>query len=158
MAEAKLGESRPAGEPIQIRFCERAFRVVHDLLTASQRLKPRLDAVTIRFEGESMETLSNVVQLLRNERERTRKELNRLEAALAALEIPVANGRRGPLSAAGRKAISVAQKARWAKKSSNGHAEAASPRRKMSAASRKKIAAAQQERWAAWRAKHKKTA
>ena len=105
-----------------------------------------------------MENLSNVVQLLRNERERTQKELNRLEAALAALESPSSNGRGRVISAAGRKAISLAQKARWAKRSSIGNAEAAAPRRKMSAASRRKIAAAQKIRWAAWRAKQKKTA
>lgn len=105
-----------------------------------------------------MENLSNVVQLLRNEREQKKKELNRLEAALAALESPALNGHRRTISPAGRRAISLAQKARWAKRSSIGKTEAAAPRRKMSAASRKKIAAAQKERWAAWRAKQKKSA
>jgi hypothetical protein len=105
-----------------------------------------------------MANLSSVVHLLRNERERTRKELNRLEAALAALESPNSNGQRHAISAAGRRAISLAQKARWAKRSASGHAQGAAPRRKMSAASRRKIAAAQKVRWAAWRAKQKKTA
>ena len=105
-----------------------------------------------------MANLSSVVHLLRNERERTRKELNRLEAALAALESPTSNGQRHAISAAGRRAISLAQKARWAKAGASGHTQAAAPRRKMSAASRRKIAAAQKVRWAAWRAKQKKTA
>lgn len=105
-----------------------------------------------------MANLSNVVHLLRNERERTQKELNRLEAALAALGSPATNGHRNGISAAGRKAISLAQKARWAKRSASGHVQAAAPRRKMSAVSRERIATAQKKRWAAWRAKQKKTA
>jgi hypothetical protein len=106
-----------------------------------------------------MANLSNVVQLLKKEREQTQKELNRLDAALTALGGPLSNGHgRRTLSAAGRKAISLAQKARWAKKGPSADSEASTPRRKMSAASRKKIAAAQKARWAAWRAKQKKAA
>ncbi len=106
-----------------------------------------------------MANLSNVVQLLRKEREQTQKELDRLDAALTALGSPASNGHgRRTLSAAGRKAISLAQKARWAKKGPSAHSEAATPRRKMSAVSRRKIAAAQKARWAAWRAKQKKAA
>jgi hypothetical protein len=105
-----------------------------------------------------MANLSNVVQLLKRERDQTQKELNRLEAALIALGSPASNGHGRTLSAAGRKAISLAQKARWAKKGPTAESEASAPRRKMSAASRKKIAAAQKARWAAWRAKQKKAA
>ncbi|HLW83993.1 MAG TPA: hypothetical protein VKR60_02185 [Candidatus Sulfotelmatobacter sp.] len=103
-----------------------------------------------------MANLSSVFQLLRSERERTQKELNRLDAALVALGSPASNGHGRALSAAGRKAISLAQKARWAKRASSGSVQAAAPRRKMSAVSRRKIAAAQKARWAAWRAKQKK--
>jgi hypothetical protein len=103
-----------------------------------------------------MANLSSVVQLLRNERERIQKELNQLDAALSALGGTVTNGHRRTLSAAGRKAISLAQKARWAKKASNHNAKTAAPRRKLSLAARKKIAVAQKARWAAWKAKQKK--
>jgi hypothetical protein len=56
------------------------------------------------------------------------------------------------LSAAGRRAISLAQKARWANRT------ATKPKRIMSTAARRKIAIAQKARWAAWKAKQKKAA
>jgi hypothetical protein len=58
------------------------------------------------------------------------------------------------MSAAARRKISLAQKARWAKQ--NG--QAPKPKRTMSAAGRKRIAAAQQARWAKMRAENKKAA
>jgi hypothetical protein len=93
-------------------------------------------------------------------------ELNRLNQAIAALEslggtapatTPAAiaapkRGVRRRISAAGRKRISEAAKARWAAR----RKQAAKPapkqtrgRRTMSAAARKKIAEAQRKRWAA---------
>jgi len=105
-----------------------------------------------------MANLSSVVQLLRNERERTQRELNQLDAALSALGGSVANGHRRALSAAGRRAISLAQKARWARKHSTAKAQPAPPRRKLSLAARRKIALAQKARWAAWKAQQKKAA
>jgi hypothetical protein len=54
------------------------------------------------------------------------------------------------ISAAGRKRIAAAQKARWARV--KGKAKGA-PKRTMSASSRRKIAAAQRRRWAKVRAK-----
>jgi hypothetical protein len=105
-----------------------------------------------------MANLSSVVELLRNERERTQRELNQLDAALSALGGTAVNGHRRALSAAGRRAISLAQKARWARKQSSTQAHAARPRRKLSLAARRKIAAAQKARWAAWKANQKKTA
>jgi hypothetical protein len=62
------------------------------------------------------------------------------------------------MSAAGRRAISLAQKARWAKRSAKGQTGTTKPKRIMSAAARRKIAAAQKARWAAWKAKQKKVA
>jgi hypothetical protein len=55
------------------------------------------------------------------------------------------------MSAAARRKISMAQKARWAK-------QKAKPRRKMSAAGRKRIVAAQRAGWAKVRAQQKKAA
>lgn len=107
-----------------------------------------------------MGNLSGVVQQLRKERERAQKEVQRLSAALAALGGLTSNGggQRHRMSAAGRRAISLAQKARWAKNKSKGQTGTARPQRKMSAAARRKIANAQRARWAAWKAKQKKAA
>jgi hypothetical protein len=88
--------------------------------------------------------LSGVVQQLKKERERVQNEAQRLDAALAALRSVSSNGssRQHTMSAAARRKISLAQKARWAKQ------KAARPKRTMSAAGRRNIAAAQRARWA----------
>jgi hypothetical protein len=92
-----------------------------------------------------MGTLSGVVQQLKSEREQVQKQLQRIDQALAALGSST-NGTSRTMSAAGRRRISLAQKARWAKQKAQGHA--AKPKRTMSAAGRKRIAAAQKARWA----------
>ena len=63
--------------------------------------------------------LSGVVWELRNERERAQKQVERIDAALAALE---SLNTKGPartkghtMSAAARRRIAAAQRARWAK-------------------------------------------
>lgn len=110
-----------------------------------------------------MPNLSHIVDQLQNQRKQVQSELGRLDAAISALQgsnssngsraIAAASPRpRRTLSAAGRKAISLAQKARWANRA------ATKPKRIMSAASRRKIAIAQKARWAAWKAKQKKAA
>jgi hypothetical protein len=116
-----------------------------------------------------MLNLSNVVSQLQAQRKQVQSELGRLDAALNALRgtdtgngsgtIRVASsGPRRTLSAAGRRAISLAQKARWAKRAASGQAGTTKPKRTMSAGARRKIAAAQRARWAAWKAKQKKAA
>jgi hypothetical protein len=94
------------------------------------------------------------------------QERDRLDKAIAALG-PLArtgkgaatfggvNRSRRPLSAAARRRISLAQKARWAK---SRRAAASTPVRTMSQAARNKIAAAQRARWAKTRAQQKKAA
>jgi hypothetical protein len=57
-------------------------------------------------------------------------------------------GRRKGMSAAARRKISLAQKARWAKSTGNTQPISAKPKRTMSASARRKIAAAQRLRWA----------
>jgi hypothetical protein len=104
-----------------------------------------------------MGNLSLVVQQLKKERERAQKTLTRIDAAIDALGSSVSNGHRS-ISAAGRRAISLAQRARWAKQKSNAVAATTKPKRKMSVAARRKIASAQRARWAAWKAKQKKAA
>jgi hypothetical protein len=91
-----------------------------------------------------MKHMSIVVQQLRKEREHTQKQLQRIDEALAALGSVSSNGASRTMSAAGRRKISLAQKARWAK--AKGHTP--KPKRTMSVAARRKIAAAQRARWA----------
>jgi hypothetical protein len=79
-------------------------------------------------EGESMTSLATVVQQLRKERDQTQKRIEQLDQALKALTgvggLRATGGRRGrvnltkkrrTLSAAARKRIAAAQRARWAK-------------------------------------------
>ena len=92
-----------------------------------------------------MRNVSTVVQQLKKALERDEHEAGRFRAALAALGSSVSNGHRRTMSAAARKKISLAQKARWAEQ--NGEAEAARPKRIVSTAARRKMAAAQRARW-----------
>ncbi len=72
-----------------------------------------------------MPNLRGIVQQLKTERDRAQKEMERLNAALMALgNLGSQSGalrrvrtvkRRKPLSAAARKKIAAAQRARWAK-------------------------------------------
>jgi hypothetical protein len=71
--------------------------------------------------------LSGLVAELRTERDRAQKEVEQLNAALAALGSLGHAGARSPRGRAAKK------------------------RRPMSAAARKRIAAAQRSRWAKWR-------
>ena len=107
-----------------------------------------------------MTNLSGVVQQLKEERDRAQEEVKGLNAALAAL----AGLKTGParkrrtLSAAARRKMSLAQKARWARRTLGTEAATARPKRTMSAAARRKIAAAQRARWAKVKAKQQKKA
>jgi len=107
--------------------------------------------------------IATVVRQLRKERERAAKEVQRLDAALAALD-ENSYGRRtggGRLSAAARARIAAAQRARWAKvRASKGSTNVAvSPaKRRLSAAARARIAKAQRLRWAKWKKSAQKLA
>ena len=90
-----------------------------------------------------MTHMFGVVQQLKRERERAQKEVQRIDAALTALGSISSNGASGhTMSAAARRRISLAQKARWAKH------RTAEPKRTISAAGWRRIAAAQRARWA----------
>jgi hypothetical protein len=100
------------------------------------------------------------------------RELSGLNAALAAFvnvyagkSKPTTGRKRSKMSAAARRRIAVAQRARWAKARKGsppavvGAARktgSAPPKRTMSASARRKIAAAQRARWA--KVKQKKAA
>jgi hypothetical protein len=91
-------------------------------------------------------SIGQIVTELKAERER-------INAAIKALTALTVTPRTNPkvkhtMSAAGRRKISLAQKARWAKRASDGKAGTVKPKRTMSTAARRKIAAAQRARWA----------
>lgn len=100
--------------------------------------------------------IATVVRQLRKERDRAAKEVQRLDAAVAALNGNSYEKRAGGgrLSAAARARIAAAQRERWAKVraakvSANGADSRA--KRKLSAAARARIAKAQRLRWAKWK-------
>src|SRR5215469_16409931 len=90
-----------------------------------KRINPS-PAVTIRARGRSMSNLASVVQQLKVERDQVQGRLDQLDRALQALDglggLP-RSGSRGPrlvrtrrtMSAAARRRIAAAQRARWAK-------------------------------------------
>jgi hypothetical protein len=104
--------------------------------------------------------LVSIVSELRTERTNLVNQLKHIDAALSVLG-KLSGGSsythpRRTLTAAARRKMSLAQKARWAKRaSSNGQVVAIKPKRTMSAAARRKIAAAQRARWAKVRQQNK---
>jgi len=99
----------------------------------------------------NLKGLSSIVAELRVERTNLVNQLQHVDAALAVLgKLDGGSNYTEPrrtMSASARRRISLAQKARWAKRS----AKAAGPvpvKRTMSAAARRKIAAAQRAMWA----------
>jgi hypothetical protein len=100
-----------------------------------------------------MANLSGIVEQLKKERALVERQLSALNAALMAFVgayrgSAQSKGKR-TMSAAARRKISLAQKARWAKRATvNVQASTAKPKRTVSASARRKMAAAQRARWA----------
>jgi len=113
-----------------------------------------------------MANLAGVVQQLKRERDQAARTVERLDAALAALNgVDRRAGTRRHLSAAARERIAAAQRARWAKLRGKGRQTVQKPnvvsmpkKKTMSAAARRKIAAAQRARWVRVKAAQKKSA
>ena len=104
----------------------------------------------------NLKGLAGFVSELRTMRTTLVNELRHVDAALSVLG-KLGGGSsytkpRHSVSAAARRRMSLAQKARWAK--AKGHAR--KPKRIISAAGKKRIAAAQRARWAKFRAAKKK--
>ena len=105
-------------------------------------------------------TMANFAGVLKE----LQQERSRLDQVIQVIGTLVGRNRTGirrktkrpkrTLSAAARRKISLAQKARWAKT----RRAASTPVRTMSQAARNKIAAAQRARWAKTRAQQKKAA
>ena len=96
--------------------------------------------------------LVSIVSELRAERTNLVNQLKHVDAALSVLgKLDGGSSYTQPrrnLSAAARKKMSLAQKARWAKRTSINQVVTTQPKRTMSAAARRKIAAFQRARWA----------
>ena len=118
-----------------------------------------------------MANLQTALHQLREERKQSQSQLEKLDSAISVLEGLVGRnstgGRRGApsgriVSAAARRRMAEAQKARWARvrahSSSTTRRRTASAGRALSAAARRKIAEAQRARWARFRAQQAKKA
>ena len=121
-------------------------------------------------EGVKMSNLQNALRELREKRHRAQMEVEKLNQVISGIES--LNGtetshHRGTqptrvVSAASRRKMALAQKARWAnirkqsRSASAGKTATAAPaKRIMSASARRKIAAAQKARWAKVKAQQK---
>jgi hypothetical protein len=119
-----------------------------------------------------MGNLTNALQQLREERKQVQSQVEKLDQAISVIEslnglgtVRQANQPTRTISAASRRKMARAQKARWAKARETSHPIAlakptpapAPVKRSMSAAARRKIAAFQRARWAKLKA-GKKTA
>jgi hypothetical protein len=119
-----------------------------------------------------MATLDSVLQQLRSEHKQAQAAVGKLEQAISAIEGLNGNHAETTLSgtrpkktmsAAARRRIAQAQRARWAKvrKQSSPHASGKpsnSGKPRISAEGRKRIAAAARARWARVRAQQRKKA
>jgi len=116
-----------------------------------------------------MANLENALRELRTERKQAQLQVERLDQAISVIESLDGSGTsRHPnqpkriISAASRRKMALAQKARWVKARKESQAATAGSVHKkghtMSASSRRKIAAAQRARWAKIRAGNKKAA
>jgi hypothetical protein len=118
-----------------------------------------------------MANLNRALQELRQERDRAEREVGRLDEAISVVQglvgrnhmgRPARPGRtarmgrpRRRMSAAGRRKIAAAQRARWAKLKARGLQRV---KRTMSASARRRIGAAQRVRWAKLKAQKKAAA
>jgi hypothetical protein len=120
-----------------------------------------------------MANLTNALQQLREERRQAQEHVDKLDRAISVIESlnGSASSRNASqptriVSAASRRKMAQAQKARWAsiRKEAQPVVETtkttglAIVKRTMSASARRKIAAAQKARWAKFRAQQKKAA
>ena len=120
-----------------------------------------------------MSNLNSALQQLRDERKQEQSQLEKLDQAISVIEglagrtnTRTSSGSRSgrSLSAAARKRISEAQRARWAqRKKQAGTQSSAGPRavpsrKPLSASARRRIAAAQKARWAKFRSQQKAAA
>jgi hypothetical protein len=107
----------------------------------------------------NLKGLATIVSELRTERTNLVTRLRHVDAALSVLGKLNGGSYTKPsrtLSASARKRMSLAQKARWAKRAANRGAGKARPKRTLSASDRERIAAAQRAKWGKVKAQQKK--
>jgi hypothetical protein len=119
-----------------------------------------------------MSNLTAALQELRTERSRAQSHVEKLDQAISVIEslngLGASHNATQPkriISAASRKKMAEAQKARWARAGKGRQAtgtmsrpSSSQAKRTMSAEARRKIAAAQQARWAKIKTQRKKAA
>src|SRR6202035_5797998 len=145
-------------------LCDLPTSASHFYVSCSSAAGEPLVAGIIRYNPSMprLEGLGNIVTELRAERAHLVNNLRHVDAALAVLGKleggKFATVSRRSLSAAARRKMAAAQKARWAKVrgQSANKTNGSRPKRTLSAAARKKIAAAQRARWAKVRAAQSK--
>ena len=136
--------THPSGQPVT-QHCVAVARAVQE--TEVINYNPIRGGIMEHLKG-----LASFVSALRAERTNLVDRLRHVDAALSVLGKLDGGSSPRTLSAAGRRRIGLAQKARW--KKANGRAP--KPKRTISAAGRKRIAAAQRARWAKVKAEQKK--
>ena len=116
-----------------------------------------------------MANLDNALQQLRAERKQAQLQVEKFDQAIAVIESLNGSGAvrtstrpTRTVSAASRRRMARAQKARWAKlrkpQQSVTAESAGAPQKHLSLVARRKIAAAQRARWAKVRAQQKRAA
>jgi hypothetical protein len=119
-----------------------------------------------------MANLNNALQELRAERSRAQLHVEKLDQAISVIESLNGSGTSGSatqpkriITAASRRKMALAQKARWARVGKEikpavvaTKTSSSAAKRTMSASARRKIAVAQKARWAKVRAEQKKAA
>jgi len=125
------------------------------------------------LRGGTMGTLSNALQQLRQERKQKQSQVEKLDQAISVIEslngagaVRQAIQPTRVISAASRRKMARAQKARWARARKESQpvvaitktTGSAPVKHTMSAAARRKIAAFQRARWAKIKAQQKKAA
>jgi hypothetical protein len=139
-----------------------------------QKFQTSNTIIALLQPGGIMANLQSALHQLKEERKQAEQQIATLDRAILAIEgivgRSVGTSRNGgqpgrTVSAAARRRMARAQKARWARvrqKAGPGKstkaAKAVGKKRILSAAARRKIAEAQRARWARFRAKHEKAA
>src|SRR6266699_5182018 len=119
-------------------------------------------------EGDLMANIAEMVKELQQQRDRLHQAIGALTPLAGIIKTSSAQGGAGgphrTLSAAARRKVSLAQKARWAKLRAENSAKSKTSstmntgKRTMSAAGLARIRAANKARWAKWRAAQKRAA
>lgn len=109
-----------------------------------------------------MSNLNSALQQLMEERRQAQAQIAKLDQAISVISGLAGRSRTGSskpagrsLSAAARKRISDAQRARWAERKKQAGPRAVINRKPLSTAARRRIAAAQRARWAKFRSQQK---